>query len=266
MGEILSQIIAQWGIVGILACAAGYIIYDNYKTTKEKQKNLDDQINEHNSRLQINDSLTLVSDRLAIIEDQIKTNRAEIEEEIKMVNDRISYYHPDLNDEMQRMSAVAQMAPAIYSVLETDINQINADHLFVGIFHNGTKSVCGMPFLKFDIVCEKYFPLHNPSDIELANGYKDEDLMRHNLLPSVMFQNKYCEFVLTDDECQLARVDSIMYNRMVKRNIKKVYLAVFHDKHNDMPHGFVGAYSFDENMDFEAFKSLHHSISAIYNA
>ena len=82
------------------------------------------------------------------------------------------------------------IAPKIHKVMGKYIDRIGCDHIFLGWFHNGTSSISGVPFYKFDLVAEKFNPTTNPKDYEFGHMYKDVDILRHNKLPIELIQNK----------------------------------------------------------------------------
>ena len=79
--------------------------------------------------------------------------------------------HPNfVEEEISKLTAIANIAPIIHSVLNSSIADIKADHMLVGLLHNGTHTITGTPFMKFDVVAEKFFPVRNPQDDELSGG------------------------------------------------------------------------------------------------
>ena len=261
MNEIINEVIVQWGLTGLFMLAAGYIIWDNYKSNKKAQKIMEERLSNAASNTDVHTTLTTIQNKIEMMDsnhqDFVKTITARLED-IETKIDKAD------EDEGKRLEAIMRISPAIYTLLRTHIEGCNADHIGVALLHNGTKSICGVPFLKFDIVAEKFFPVRNPQDAELAPLYKDEDIMLHNQLPAAVVQNPRVAFDLTAEKCPLEHIDTLLYRKMVARGIKHLIIESFTDMHNS-PNGFVFAYSFkDSPLDEKEFEDLTKNIQDIY--
>lgn len=157
------------------------------------------------------------------------------------------------------------IAPKIHNIMSNYIDRIGCDHMFLGWFHNGTSSISGVPFYKFDIVAEKFKPQTNPNDYEFGHMYKDVDILRHNKLPIELIQNKKVYYKIDKDKkSELSDVDDILYRRMVGSGIHQIALNLIQDS-NEIPIGFVGCVCFDlDNINFDELQNCAKEIHEIY--
>lgn len=289
MDQLFGNIFAQWGAVGVVFIIAIYIIVDsikNKKTSKESDSKLDD-IKEslldvrveipaikskveylENSMHQVNTSLnnkiddyhTSVTKRVENLENKIDQSPQHIISELDTRAYNLAVRH---NKQMIDQIAIA---PKIHKVMGDYIDRIGCDHIFLGWFHNGTSSISGVPFYKFDIVAEKFKPKSNPQDYEFGHMYKDVDILRHNKLPIELIQNKKVYYKIdSNNNSELSDVDDILYRRMVGSQIHQIALNLIQDS-SEIPVGFVGCICFD--LDEINFKELHNcanEINKIYN-
>lgn len=260
MNELINNVLSQWGIVGLVGLAAGWIIYDNFKSNKEREKYIEEKILSNNSQYDINSSLLVLQEKLDKIESNNQLFRQDINKRISEIENKLS--HTEEDSESHKLEMIIKVAPSIHGLLETSIDDIKADHMYVALFHNGVSSIGGIPFMKFDIICEKYFPIKNESDIELSTTYKNEDLVAHNQLFPVLFQNKYVKFDI-NEKGRLQTIDSNLYHRLLSRGVKEVMFGIFKDK-KGIPNGFICAYSFESGMDEESFSDSLITLSTIY--
>lgn len=90
-----------------------------------------------------------------------------------------------------------KIAPKIFKHLSDYLPRIKCDHIFLGVFHNGTASISGVPFYKFDIIAEKFNP-QNKQDTEFANFYQNIDIIRHDKLPITLVQNNGVHYIIDE--------------------------------------------------------------------
>ena len=134
-----------------------------------------------------------------------------------------------------------KLGPQLHKTLNAFRTRINADHIFIGSFHNGNESITGIPYYKFDIIAEKFRPDKVDKDIEFAFMYKDADLLRHDLLPAEVVQNGTVHYIIDENgKSPLADVDDIIYRRMIGRDIKQLAVSLLRDPKTGTPSGFVG--------------------------
>lgn len=278
MEEVIGSLIAQWGAAGILLAAAGYIVYDGIKTYKGKENiekkidNLVSSVNDIKSELprisqrvdfmekSVNDKFDIYTDRVDRIESKIDKQPASILEQINLQNMREKSLH---NSQMINQ---INLAPIIHNILDKYRSRINCDHMILGIFHNGTSSVTGIPFYKFDIVAEKFNPHKIERDVEFAHMYKDVDILRHNKLPVELVQNNRVYYKINEDgTSELSSIDDILYRRLLGRDIKQITFNILKDD-SDNPMGFVGCVKYDYNpFNFDEFDSCVEEIENAYS-
>lgn len=239
MTEIV-KLVTELGSFGLLLGLAGWIIYDyvknSPKATKEKEefkKMFDNCIND------IKTSIGAIDKRVDGLELSIQT--------IKNTNFKpVLTSCPDkINDHTKQFLDRLKLGPQIHKTLNTFRTRINADHIFIGSFHNGNESLTGIPYYKFDIIAEKFKTNKIERDIEFAFMYKDADLLRHDLLPTKVVQEGCVYYIIDEDgNSDLADVDDIIYRRMVGRDIKQLAVSLLRDP-SGTPSGFVGCVKYD---------------------
>lgn len=252
MSDIV-KIAMELGAYGVLLALAAYLLYHYIKTNKSNNTS-NEAIKELKSDLKdfINTSNTRFSSLEKAILDmktntQVVTNINIKEEHSKQFLDRL------------------KLGPNIHASLRNFCNRINADHIFVGSFHNGNESITGIPYYKFDIIAERFAKNKVNDDIEFAFMYKDADLLRHDLLPSEVVQQGIVHYIIDEnDNSYLEEVDDIIYRRMVGRGIKQLAISLLHDP-TGMPSGFVGCVRYDYNeLDLSELKECGKELETIY--
>ena len=143
--------------------------------------------------------------------------------------------------------------------------KMNAHHVFLGSFHNGTTSLSGIPYCKFDIIAENYSPDVVERDIEYAFIYKDADILRHNKLPITLLNESMVHYVINEDgTSKLSEADDIIYRRMVGRDIKQLAIHITRDGEGK-PSGFVGCTRYDyEKIDTAELALCAKELEIIY--
>jgi len=260
MDNILIDLIARWGTAGLFVIAGGYIIWDSWKKSKKIEEWFRDKVTAQESRSEVNNSLTKISDKLDGLKNEHDTFCDEIRGRVATIEASISKHHPDHHHvELQRMTAVTHIAPSIHSLIAEGLKNCECDHIAVALLHNGNVSLSGIPYVKFGVIAEKYKPIHNPQDIDLTMRYKDEDITSHNRLPSCIVQNPQVEFEITPDS-PLIDIDPIIYNRCAAIGIKRIGFEAIRDIQG-LTTGFTIIYKFDDSpLDMV---SLHNTTSAI---
>lgn len=239
MTEIV-KIITELGSFGLLLALAGFIVYSYIKNGGfGKNTNLEE------------------------FKSIISANTAEIKADIKIIDNKVDVLETRIERVETRCSSDVikkshtkqfldrlKLGPQIHKTLNNFKARINTDHIFIGSFHNGNESITGIPYYKFDIIAEKFKRSKTESDIELAPIYKDNDLLRHDLLPSEVVQNGTVHYIINEDgSSDLELIDDIIYSRMVGRGIKQLAISLLRDP-SGTPSGFVGCIKFDyEKMD-----------------
>lgn len=253
MSDIV-KIVSELGSFGLLLAMAGWIIYNYIKD------------NPKSSKLDIKSEL----------KDVIKESVSDIQRTIKLIGDRVSTLEQNFNKTIPADVHVKpshpkqfldrlKLGPQLHKTLNTFRTRINADHIFIGSFHNGNESITGIPYYKFDIIAERFRPDKVDRDIEFAFMYKDADLLRHDLLPSEVVQRGIVHYVINEDgNSNLADIDDIIYRRMVGRNIKQLAISLLRDP-DGTPSGFVGCVRYDyEEIDLHELKDCGIELENVY--
>lgn len=254
MSDIV-KLVTELGSFGLLLCLAGWIIY-NYikdnpkgsKTNDDLKKLLDDSVND------IKSSLNTINNRVGELE--VSVNNLKTKAEIKI---------PEKPSHPKQFLDRLKLGPQLHKTLNTFRTRINADHIFIGSFHNGNESITGIPYYKFDIIAERFRPDKVERDIEFAFMYKDADLLRHDLLPSEVVQSGTVHYTIDEDgNSILADIDDIIYRRMVGRDIKQLAISLLRDP-SGTPSGFVGCVRYDyDKIDLQELKDCGSELENVY--
>ena len=257
MTEIV-KLVTELGSFGLLLGLAGLIIYNHFKnnpnSAKEKaefKKMFDDSIND------IKSSVNTINTRVTNLESLVNGFKNGI---IKPIcNDPVKPSHP--KQFLDRL----KLGPQLHKTLNAFRTRINADHIFIGSFHNGNESITGIPYYKFDIIAERFRPDKVERDIEFAFMYKDADLLRHDLLPSEVVQRGVVHYIIdTEGNSNLADIDDIIYRRMIGRDIKQLAISLLRDP-SGTPSGFVGCVRYDyEEIDLSELKDCGIELENVY--
>ena len=267
MTEIV-KLVTELGSFGLLLGLAGLIIYNHFKnnpnSAKEKaefKKMFDDSINDIRSSINtINDiksSINTINTRVTNLESLVNGFKNGI---IKPIcNDHVKPSHP--KQFLDRL----KLGPQLHKTLNTFRTRINADHIFIGSFHNGNESITGIPYYKFDIIAERFRPDKVERDIEFAFMYKNADLLRHDLLPSEVVQRGVVHYIIdAEGNSNLADIDDIIYRRMIGRDIKQLAISLLRDP-SGTPSGFVGCVRYDyEEIDLSELKDCGIELENVY--
>ena len=255
MSDIV-KIVTELGSFGLLLAMAGWIIYNYIKD------------NPKTSKLDIKSEL----------KDAVKESVSDIHRTIKVIGDRVSTLEQNFNNNIPAPADVhvrpshpkqfldrLKLGPQLHKTLNTFRTRINADHIFIGSFHNGNESITGIPYYKFDIIAERFRPDKVERDIEFAFMYKDADLLRHDLLPSEVVQRGVVHYVINEDgSSNLADIDDIIYRRMVGRDIKQLAISLLRDP-DGTPSGFVGCVRYDyDNIYLHELKDCGIELENVY--
>ena len=274
MEQITNSIISQWGAVGILILTAGYIIYDGIKTYRGK-----DSIGEKIDKLSVvvdknSNKIDDLSNRVKAVESAIfdesdkyyKNIESIIDKQSELIIDQLGIHETKKADiHNKQMMNQVNIAPLIHNTLNKYRMRVNCDHILFGIFHNGTSSMTGIPFYKFDVVAEKFNPSTIKDDEEFAYMYKDIDILRHNKLPAELIQDQQVYFKIDKQgNSILSDVDDVLYRRLLSRNIKQIAFRIVNDDSN-IPLGFICCIKYDyDEFNFKELKFCTQEITDIY--
>ena len=261
MESIISQFITEWGTFGLMIFLIGYFSYDSWRTQKSRKDNNSKAI----------DAVQKVADKVDNLDMKITVVKDKVDDVTDIFDNRIDRLEKTVNnlpqlhlEELQALTLKQQeehtkmmldllrLGPNLHDVLRDYNDKINGDHIFIGSFHNGNKSITGVPYYKFDIIAERFKTNMVEQDCEFAHMYKDADILRFDRLPILLVQKGLLHFAVPEEgSSELAEVDDIIWRRMKGRGIRQIALRILRDKSNT-PSGFVGVvkYNFEElNID-----------------
>lgn len=254
MDAIISQFIAEWGTLGVVLFAIGWMLWDNRKNNRTKT-------------FQNNETLTAVkglsgqienlSGKINIVDKKVDEFKEQVDNKIEILEDKVDAapaHHMAQLDAVQiekdkahlkQMDDLIKLGPKLHRIIQNANQMIGSDHIFVGSFHNGNSSLSGIPYYKFDIIAERFSPHKVARDCEFAHMYKDADILRFDMLPSLLVQNGMVYFEVPDEgDVQLAEYDDIIWRRMRGRGIHQIALRLTRDSKGS-PSGFVGVVKYD---------------------
>lgn len=283
MDQVITSVIAQWGVFGAIIIAAGYIIYDNIKNN-HKKINLDGKLDKLSDivskysienidiKRQLND-LTIKTNNINCNED-IKDYIDDLTKKINNLEVQIKSHISELNDNnhkcrknhTEKLINRVSIAPKIHRILATYYDRIHCDHILLGYFHNGTSTVSGIPFYKFDLVAEKYTPGKSEHDAEFINLYKDVDILSHDRLPIELLQNKQVYYSIDENgDSILKDIDEILYHRLIGRCVKQIAFNILKD-HDENLEGFVCCIKYDyKEVNLKELKNCARELEDLYN-
>ncbi len=265
MTDVLVHAISQWGTAGIVALAAGWVLWDSWKKNKENEKWMREQVqNSSNARALTRNDLSEISTSIKDMRREHIEFRDEVRARVAAVEDKITQHHPDHGSmEAARLNAISQIAPSIHTIINEGLDMCSCDHIAVALLHNGTVTLSGIPYIKFGIVAEKYKPVRYPQDFDLLSKYKEEDILSHNRLPSCIVQNPNIEFRISDDSA-LAEIDPGLFIKCKNHGIKRIGFEAIRDIHG-LTTGFVLIYKFDSSpLDIDGLHSVTTTIEHLY--
>ena len=256
MSDIV-KLITELGSFGLLLGLAGWIIYTYIKDRSHTKGTTDKS-----------DIKSMIDDSLADIKTSINgicSRVSELEDVVSTI--KIGSTIPDKPSHPKQFLDRLKLGPQLHKTLNAFRARINADHIFIGSFHNGNESITGIPYYKFDIIAERFRPDKVERDIEFAFMYKDADLLRHDLLPSEVVQMGTVHYIIEKDgSSNLEDIDNIIYRRMIGRDIKQLAISLLRDPNNGTPSGFVGCVRYDyEKIDLQELKDCSVELENVYS-
>ena len=275
MNDIVT-LVTELGSFGLLLGLAGFIIYTYIKNganpVKEKSNNttitdiaeLKHHVLENTTRIsKITEEISKVATCIDLIENRVTS-------EVKVLNAKIDNLEIPKDKQIihsKQFTDRLKLGPQLHKTLNSYRTRINADHVFIGSFHNGNESITGIPYYKFDIIAERFRPDKIENDTEFAALYKDSDLILHDLLPTEVVQQGVVYFTINDDgSSNLSEVDDILYRRMLGRGVKQLAIALTRDP-DSTPSGFVGCVKYDsDKIDLMELKECALELEQIYAA
>ena len=266
--EGIVKLITELGSFGLLLGLAGFIIYNHFKDAKANAGKKENVSFEKFEKL-LSDNTSELKTIIATTNERIDSVERSVSMQIGHLHDRIDNIETcDKSSEHTKQFADRlKLGPQLHKTLNTFRNRVNADHIFIGSFHNGNESLTGIPYYKFDIIAERFRPDKVERDIEFAFMYKDADLLRHDLLPTEVVQRGTVKYIIDEDgNSDLKDIDDIIYRRMIGRNIKQLAISILCDP-SGTPSGFVGCVRYDyEDIDLTELKECGLELEQVYAA
>lgn len=262
MNEII-KVVLELGSYGLLISLAGWIIYDYIKNKSAKKA----------SQYSANDYRQDIKDILSYSINDIKSSINKLNDKVENLESSFIEMKAVQNEFIENKSAHPKqfldrlkLGPQLHKALNNFMSRINCDHIFVGSFHNGNESLTGIPYYKFDIIAERFRPDKVERDIEFASMYKDNDLLRHDMLPSEVVQLGVVHYIIDKNGNSILKdIDDIVYRRMIGRDIKQLAISLLSDPITATPSGFVGcvSYSYDK-IDLMELKECATELESTY--
>ena len=183
MGAVLVEIISQFGVLGLILAGIIYLIVNALKNKKKNlvsSKKLDESIDKLEGH--VDKKIDDVNTRIDLVNDKVDTQYELLNKRIdagpKAFMDKMDERKKE--DDKEHFNKIIEQftqAPKLHRILKLYRERIGCDHIFFGTFHNGSTSISGIPYCKFDIVAEKFKPGHNNMDLrEYTSIYKYSEL------------------------------------------------------------------------------------------
>lgn len=266
--ESIASLVTEVGSFGVLLALAGFIIYNHFKSDNKK----DDAINELKATLEMNTaeikgSIKGLDNRISNLERNVTNDMSLFNKRIDNIENNTKTAVLDKSSHTKQFADRLKLGPQLHKTLNTFRSRVNADHIFIGSFHNGNESITGIPYYKFDMIAERFRPDKVYKDLEFAHMYKDADLLRHDSLPQEVVQNTTVHYIIDKDgNSPLADIDDIIYRRMLGRDIKQLAVSLLRDP-NGTPSGFVGCVKYDyEEINLTELRECGIELEQIYSA
>ena len=274
METVISQFITEWGTLGAVLLFIGYMMFENWKSSKNKNdsnketviaiNNIGDKIDNLDTKINLVDTKVdefkkNVDERINNVEDKMENlPETQIEQLDKRDNEKKEVHLKQLDDLMK-------LGPKLHRIIQDTNNKVGSDHIFIGSFHNGNASLTGIPYYKFDIIAERFSPIKVQRDCEFAHMYKDSDILRYDTLPILLIQQGVIHFDIPEDgDIEMSKYDDIIWRRMKGRGIKQIALRVLRDSKRT-PSGFVGVVKYDhDKMNLDYLEDCGRELEEIY--
>ena len=289
MEAFFNTLLSEYGLSGVII---GLLIWQTIQSFKNNKSNISkDDLKEaqdlikNNVEGQINNIKGYIESEREVLKEMIDLSDTKLEmwkdhvdTKLELMDNRISAQSQNiLNDIQSREERISEehdkmfdmqieLGPQLHEVLAKSRKLINADHIFLGSFHNGTSSLSGIPYYKFDLIAERFRPDKVHRDVEFAHMYYNADLMKHDKLPITLIQNGQVHYTIDENKnSDLSKIDDIIYRRMIGRDIKQIALNILKDS-NGKPSGFVGCVRYDyDNIDLTELTNCARNLEQLYN-
>lgn len=275
MDVIISEIISQWGPMGLMVGLIFYMVYTNYKT----DKNHKDNNNKSDEVIKlIEEKIDNLCETIELVDNKVDLIQKELKQDIKNIDDKVdnlpARHIEEIKDHQESIKTIHQkqiedlfrLGPQLHKIMQDYVEKTNSDHIFVGSFHNGNSSLSGIPYYKFDIIAERFCKDKVECDCEFAHMYKDSDILRYDTLPIMLTQQDILYFKVPESgEVTMSKYDDIIWRRMRGRGIRQISLKLLRDIKGKAS-GFVGCVKFnDDYMDYNQLKLCASELEAAYH-
>ena len=308
MEQVAVEIIKEWGLIGIvivvISAACGFLGYLYYNERKNNYSNNKSSSNDLNSVATLIQTLTTtindkLDDKLDVISDRFDLLEKEFNNKIDNLHDRVdgkmeilekrinSIPKENIQEIIKREDELAEaerklhqkalddimkLGDDIYELLNEYTEKINCTHLFVGSFHNGSSSLQGLPYIKFNIIREAYHPTDTPEiDHSFAPVYRDCDLSLLGKLPQMLVQKTMLYFSIDENnKSEMFKYDGYIVRRMIGMGIKQIALHTLKETNLEgklIVTGFIGVVKYDyEKMNLSELEKCAKRIEKIHNS
>ena len=144
-------------------------------------------------------------------------------------------------------------------------NAMNADHVYIAQFHNGTTDLRGIHFVKFDVITDEFAdPLHlAEGDREFTPLYRNQYIVAYGNIAYTMCHVPAAVFDVDSEEF-LDQTDAL-YRRMKTIGVHQTGFAMIRDNDGE-PIGWLGAVSYgDKKIDCESLEKAARDVENIFN-
>lgn len=274
MDSIISQFIAEWGTFGVVLFAIGWIAWDNWKSNKTKNAQKNETLTAVNN---LGAKIDNLDDKIKLVDHKVDEFKNQVDDKIELLEAKVDAVPTNqiikLDDRdsqkqqahLKQLDDLMKLGPKLHRIIQTANINIGSDHIFVGSFHNGNSSLAGIPYYKFDIIAERFSPIKVSQDCEFAHMYKDSDILRFDMLPSLLEQQGMIHFKVPESgDLELANFDDIIWRRMRGRKICQIALRLTRDS-KGTPSGFVGVVKYDmSDLKLEYLDACGRDLEEIY--
>lgn len=280
MDLIISEIIKEWGLFGAVFLGLIYLIWDNWRTNKNRKNNFS-ITNENIKNMQENMSerIEIVNQKINVVDEKVACMDINIHREIDVLRGRVDNLPMDnLNainqhriqeegDHLKQIEDLMLLGGQIHQTMKEYTKLIGSDHTFIGSFHNGNSNLSGIPFCKFDIISECFCEQKIKHDHEFAFVYKDSDILRYGGLFQHLLQNDTIQFYIPKEgDTEMSKYEDIIWRRMKGLGIRRIAIKLLRDPEG-VPSGFLGCVKYnDDELDIESLKVCGKELEVIYRS
>ena len=275
MDSIISQFIKEWGTFGAIICFFTWMAWENWRANKHKNSQKNETLTVVKG---LGDKIDNLYDKINIVDTKVDEFKSQVDSKIEILEEKVeatpANHMAQLNEaqalkdkaHLKQMDDLIKLGPKLHRIIQNANQMIGSDHIFVGSFHNGNSSLSGIPYYKFDIIAERFSPHKVARDCEFAHMYKDADILRFDMLPSLLVQNGLVHFIVPEKgDIQLAEYDDIIWRRMKGRGIRQIALRMTRDSKGS-PSGFVGVVKYDDSkLNLEGLENCAIELEEIYH-